>query len=354
MRWGKSSNIVLGAALGLALAGVLPAAGAARVLRVLTHSSFSATKGLVEEFERENGAEVRFTSGGDAGETLNKAILAGARPLADVIFGVDNTFMSRALAAGMLEPYDSPRLAEVPAELLLDPTRRLLPIDVGHVCLNYDRAWFARTGLAVPRSLEDLLRPEYRDLLVVEDPATSSPGLAFLLATIARFGEKGPVTWESWWTGLRANGVLVVNGWNEAYYDEFSGAGKGKRPLVVSYSTSPAAEVFFASEPKPAQPPTGVVLAPGSSFRQVEFAGIFRGAREKDLARKFVDFMLSRRFQEDIPLQMFVYPANRTARVPDLFERFAPVPPEPALIDPALIEANREQWIARWSRLVLR
>ncbi len=148
--------------------------------------------------------------------------------------------------------------------------------------------------------------------------------------------------------------MLVVNGWNEAYYDEFSGAGKGTRPLVVSYSTSPAAEVFFAAEPKPAQPPTGVVMAPGSSFRQVEFAGIFRGAREKDLARKFVDFLISRRFQEDIPLQMFVYPANRTAAVPDLFVRFAPVPPEPAAIDPALIEAHREKWIARWTRLVLR
>jgi thiamine transport system substrate-binding protein len=352
MRWGKNAFLALSASLVLAAAQ--PGAAAVRVLRVLTHSSFSATKGLIAEFEKENSAEVRFTAGGDAGETLNKAILAGARPLADVIFGVDNTFMSRALAAGILEPWDSPLLAQVPADLQLDPSRRLLPVDVGQVCLNYDRAFFERKGLAVPRTLEDLLRPEYKGLLVVENPATSSPGLAFLLATVARLGEKGPAGWESWWAGLRANDVLVVNGWSEAYYDEFSGAGKGTRPLVVSYSTSPAAEVFFASEPKPAQPPTGVVMAPGSAFRQVEFVGVLRGARERDLARKFVDFMLSRRFQEDIPLQMFVYPANRTASLPDLFSRFAPVPPEPSVMDPALIEAKREEWILRWTRLVLR
>jgi thiamine transport system substrate-binding protein len=352
MRWGENAFLALSAALVLAAAQ--PAAAAVRVLRVLTHSSFSATKGLIAEFEKENSVEVRFTSGGDAGETLNKAILAGARPLADVIFGVDNTFMSRALAAGILEPWDSPLLAQVPADLQLDPSRRLLPVDVGHVCLNYDRAFFERRGLAVPRTLEDLLRPEYKGLLVVENPATSSPGLAFLLATVARFGEKGSSTWESWWAGLRTNDVLVVNGWSEAYYDEFSGAGKGTRPLVVSYSTSPAAEVFFASEPKPAQPPTGVVMAPGSAFRQVEFVGVLRGARERDLARKFVDFMLSRRFQEDIPLQMFVYPANRTASLPDLFSRFAPVPPQPSVMDPTLIEAKREEWILRWTRLVLR
>ncbi len=224
---------------------------------------------------------------------------------------------------------------------------------MGQVCLNYDRAFFERRGLAVPRSLEDLVRPAYRGLLVVENPATSSPGLAFLLATVARFGDTGPVTWESWWKGLRANDVLVVNGWNEAYYDEFSGAGTGRRPLVVSYSTSPAAEVFFASEPKPSEPPTGVVMAPGSSFRQVEFVGVLKGAAERDLARRFVDFMLSRRFQEDIPLQMFVYPANRTAALPDLFARFAPIPPEPVSMDPALIEARREELVSRWTRLVL-
>ena len=227
MRWGNRLLVMAALLAGLLFADADRAGAAPRALRVLTHSSFSASRGLIEEFETATGAVVQFTAGGDAGETLNKAILAGSHPLADVIFGVDNTFMSRALAADILEPWKSPLLAEIPAELQLDPTHRLLPVDVGQVCLNYDKSFFERRGIAVPRTLEELTQPAWKGLLVVENPATSSPGLAFLLATIARFGEKGPFTWESWWAALRANDVLVVNGWSEAYYDEFSGAGKG-------------------------------------------------------------------------------------------------------------------------------
>jgi len=352
MQWGKT---VLGSLLiGLLLSAGHPAAAAPRILRVLAHSSFSATKSLIEGFEKAHDVQVQFTAGGDAGETLNKAILARGNPFADVLFGVDNTFMGRALTADILEPWDSPLLQQIPVQLQLDPSHRLLPVDFGDVCLNYDKAWFARTGVAVPRSLEDLALPAYRGLLVVENPATSSPGLAFLLATIARFGEKGARTWESYWVDLRRNDALVVNGWSEAYYDEFSAAGRGKRPIVVSYATSPAAEVFFASEPRPPQPPTGTIAAPGGSFRQVEFAGVLKGARERDLARRFIDFMLSRPFQEDIPLQMFVYPANRTAALPELFTLFAPVADESLSIEAAVIDARRDEWIARWTKLVLR
>lgn len=348
MRWGKCLSIML------CLVAAQSAGAAPRILRVLTHSSFSATKSLIESFERANDVELRFTAGGDAGETLNKAILSKGNPLADVLFGVDNTFMGRALDADILEPWDSPMLADIPADLRLDPTRRLLPVDFGYVCLNYDKAYFAKKGLSVPRSLEELTLPAYRGLLVVENPATSSPGLAFLLATIGRFGEKGARTWETYWSDLRANDVLVVNGWNEAYYDEFSAAGKGKRPIVVSYATSPAAEVYFASEPRPAEPPTGNILAEGGSFRQIEFVGILKGAKERELARKFVDFMLSRQFQEDIPLQMFVYPSNGKAALPELFTAFAPVPRAPSSIDARLIDARRDGWIAEWTRLLLR
>jgi thiamine transport system substrate-binding protein len=358
MRWGRRHfvrlSLVLVCLVLVRLATAQGAAAAPRILRVLTHSSFSATKALIESFEKANDVELRFTTGGDAGETLNKAILSKGNPLADVIFGVDNTFMGRALGADILEPWDSPLLADIPAALKLDPTHRLLPVDFGYVCLNYDKAYFARKGLPVPRSLEELTLPAYRGLLVVENPATSSPGLAFLLATIGRFGEKGARTWESYWSDLRRNDVLVVNGWSEAYYDEFSAAGKGKRPIVVSYATSPAAEMHFASEPRPAEPPTGNILAEGGSFRQIEFVGIFKGARERDLARTFVDFMLSRGFQEDIPLQMFVYPSNSRAALPDLFNAFAPVPPAPSSLDAALIDARRDEWIARWTRLLLR
>jgi len=336
-----------------AAAAAFPVSSAPRILRVLTHSSFAATQSVIAAFETANDVKVQFSAGGDAGETLNKAILSKNNPLADVLYGVDNTFLGRALSADILQPYDSPALASVLPELQADPSHRLLPVDFGYIALNYDRAWFASHGLAVPQTLEDLTRPLYRGLLVVENPATSSPGLAFLLATIARFGEKGARTWRSYWTDLRQNDALVVNGWDDAYYNQFSAEGKGKRPIVVSYATSPAYELYNAPAPKPAVPPTGNILPEGSSFRQIEFVGILKGAKEPDLARRFVDFMLSEAFQSDIPLQMWVYPSRKGVAVPDIFRTFAPVPAAPASIDPAAIEANRDTWIKDWTKIVL-
>lgn len=340
--------------IACAMLAPLSLSAAPKVLRVLTHSSFAATPSVIAAFEKANDVTVQFSSGGDAGETLNKAILSKDSPLADVLYGVDNTFLSRALGADIFTAYDSPALASIPKELQADPSHRLLPVDFGYVALNYDRKYFSQKGLTLPKTLEDLARASYRSMLIVENPATSSPGLAFLLATIARFSDKGPVTWQSFWNDLKKNDVLVVNGWEEAYYNEFSAEGKGKRPIVVSYATSPAYEQYNAPDPKPAEPPTGNMLLEDGSFRQIEFVGILKGAREPDLARKFVDFMLSPAFQADIPLQMWVYPSSSAAAVPDLFRRLAPVPAAPAVIDPAVIEAQRDAWIREWTQIVLR
>ncbi len=335
------------------LLAALPSFAAPRILRVLTHSSFAATPSIIAEFEKANDVKVQFSSGGDAGETLNKAILSKSSPLADVLYGVDNTFLGRALTADIMQPYDSAALSSIPAEFQSDPSHRLLPVDYGFISLNYDRAWFAAHALEVPRALEDLVRPPYKGLLVVENPATSSPGLAFLLATIARFGETGAMTWQSYWAGLKQNDVMVVNGWDDGYYNQFSAQGKGKRPIVVSYATSPAYELYNAPAPRPAVPPTGNILPEGSSFRQIEYVGILKGAKEPDLARRFVDFMLSEAFQADIPLQMWVYPTRTGTAVPEIFRTFAPVPTAPASIEPAVIDKNREAWIKAWSRIVL-
>jgi thiamine transport system substrate-binding protein len=323
-------------------------------LTVLTHSSFSASKEVIAAFEAEAGARLRFIEGGDAGETLGKAILSKGNPVADVIFGIDNTFLGRALAADILEPLGVAIPPTIPADLKLDATSRLAPVDVGYVCLNADTAWFARRGLALPVRLEDLILPAYRGLLVVEDPAASSPGLAFLFTTIARFGESGPYPWQRFWQDLRANEVLVAGNWSDAYYNEFSATGSGKRPLVVSYATSPAAEMFYAAEPKPAEPPTVAILPDRGSFRQVEFAGILKGTRQRKLARRFVAFLLSRRFQEDIPLQMWVHPADASARLPEVFMRFAGIPARPAILDPALIDTRRDDWTREWTKIVLK
>lgn len=320
------------------------------IIKIMSHDSFAVSEDVIAAFEAENGAKVELLPSGDAGAALNQAILSRNNPLADVFFGVDNTFMSRALAEEIFEPYPSPLLTDIPDELELDAEHRLLPVDFGDVCLNYDRAWFAGQGLEPPNSLEDLADPIYAGLTVVENPATSSPGLAFLLATISAFGEDG---YLDYWQSLRENDVLVVDGWEDAYWGQFSAASDGNRPIVVSYASSPPAEVYFAETP-PAEAPTEAITADGTCFRQIEFIGILRGTQQRDLAEKLIDFMLDLRFQEDIPLQMFVYPANQQADLPDVFVEYSTIPDNPASVSPDAIDANREQWIEAWTETVLR
>ena len=319
-------------------------------LKVMAHDSFSVSKPVMAEFEKQQGISVRFIKAGDAGAVLNQAILSKNNPMADVFFGVDNTFLSRALASGIFIPYTSPLLDRIPDELKLDPEHRLLPVDFGDVCLNYDRNWFTRKGIAAPERLEDLIKPDFKNLTVVENPATSSPGLAFLLTTIGRFGETG---YLDFWKKLRANDVLVVDGWKQAYWGNFTAASKGTRPIVVSYAGSPAAEVHFSKTPL-TESPTMAVTADDTCFRQIEFVGILAGTRQMESARKLVDFMLDKPFQEDIPLQMFVFPANRTANLPDVFVRNTRSASRPVRISPERIDAHREAWIEAWTENVLR
>ncbi len=327
-----------------------PATVAPATLTVMTHDSFAISEETIAAFEAANNATVVLLPAGDAGAALNQAILAKDNPLADVFYGVDNSFMSRALAADIFEPYESPALVNVADALELDDSHRLLPVDFGDVCLNYDKAWFAENGLKLPQSLADLADPAYAGLLAVENPATSSPGLAFLLATIGEFGADGCL---DFWADLRANDVLVTNGWEDAYYGHFSAAGDGERPLVVSYASSPPAEFIYA-DPPVAEPPSASLTAPGMCFRQVEFVGILAGTPNRALAEAWVDFMLSQSFQEDIPLNMFVFPANEKAALPDAFVDWAEMGVETAVIPPDMIDANRETWIEAWTEVVLR
>ena len=319
-------------------------------LTVMTHDSFAASISVVAAFEQANNVKLVFLKSGDAGAALNKAILTKDAPLADVFYGVDNTFLSRALDSGIYEPYRSPLLTGIPAEFQLDPQDRALPVDYGDVCINYDRAYFADHGLPVPATLEDLTKPAYKSMLVMENPSTSSTGLAFLLATVRHFGSNG---FLDYWNSLRANGVVVVDGWETAYYTNFSGSsGHGLQPLVVSYASSPAAEVVYAAT-KLTDSPTASVLGPGACFRQIEFVGILKGTRHLALAQKFVDFMLGQQFQEDMPLQMFVYPVNPAVKLPQEFILYAQAASQPATLDPAVIAANRDRWIADWTSTVL-
>ncbi len=317
-------------------------------ITLLTHDSFAVSEGTLQAFTDETGIKVDVLMAGDAGAVVNQSILTKGEPLGDVLYGIDNTFLTRAFDEDLFVPYESPQLDVVTDDVAIDDEHRVTPIDLGDVCINYDKAAFDESGLAAPETLEDLTDPAYAGQLVVENPASSSPGLAFVLATIGTFGEDG---WRDYWADLRANDVEVAEDWENAYYGSFSAASDGDRPLVVSYASSPAAEVFFAEEELPGAP-TGVMA--DSCFRQIEYAGILDGTEHEEAAQELIDFMLSKQFQEDIPLNMFVFPVREDAQLPDVFVENTTLPTDPIELTPEQIGADRDRWIDEWTETVVR
>jgi thiamine transport system substrate-binding protein len=295
-------------------------------------------------FTRKTGIKVKVLRAGDAGQALNQTILTKDDPIGDVLYGIDNTFLSRGLDAGIFDPYEAEGLDQVPAEYVLDTQHRVTPVDRADVCVNDDKRYFARHDLARPTTLEDLADPAYRGLLVVENPATSSTGMSFLLATVARFGEDG---WRDYWTQLRANEVKVVDGWEQAYYENFT-IEDGQRPLVASYASSPVATLNKQGTKARA----GTLLA--TCFQQIEFVGVLKGTEHQRAVRELVDFMLSKAFQEDVPNSMYVYPVREGTDLPETFVQFADVATDPLSLPPEEIERNRERWIREWTETVLR
>lgn len=321
-----------------------------QTITLLTHDSFAVSKSVLAAFTTKTGIRVRIDkSAGDAGSALSQAILTKSHPIADAFYGLDNTFLSRALDERIFDEWSAEGLDRVPEALQLDPSHHVTPIDYGDVCVNYDKEWFASHHQRTPRTLADLVKPAYRDLTVTEKPSTSSTGLAFLLATVARYGDSG---WKDYWRKLRSNGVLVQPGWEQAYTGSFTaGGGSGTRPIVVSYASSPPADVVYSSPQKSA--PSIAVMEDGC-FRQVEFVGILKGTRHRAAAGALVDFLLSLTFQQDVPLQMFVFPARTDAKLPPVFERWATIPEHPLTVDPATIRSHRDAWIEEWNNIVVR
>jgi thiamine transport system substrate-binding protein len=296
---------------------------------LVAYDAFTPEEGIFDDFTKNTGVTVKVVTAGDTGTMVSKAILTAGTPEGDVMWGIDNTFLSRAQKANVLTNY--------------------MPVDEGDICVNYDKNWFASRNIPVPTSFEDLAKPTYKNLLVVQDPTTSSPGLGFLLGTIAHFGEE---KWEVYWASLTQNNVKVVSDWTSAYTIEFSGSsGKGKYPLVVSYGSSPPAEVLYSATPID-EPPTGVIE--GTCFRQTEYVGVLRGTKNEEIAQKLVDYLLDTKFQESMPLTLFVFPVNPNAQLPKLFTDFAVRPETPLTLAPSDIEKNRDTWIDSWRSLVLR
>jgi len=295
---------------------------------LLAYDAFTPREGIFDAFTAATGAKVKVVTGGDSGVLISKAILTAGTPEGDVLWGLDNTLLSRAQKDELLTSYE--------------------PVDTGDICVNYDKQWFASRNIAPPTSLEELALPAYKNLLVVQDPVASSPGLGFFLGTIAHFGVD---KWQNYWKSLKENGVLVSPDWTSAYTIDFSGSsGKGKYPLVVSYGSSPPAEVLYAEKPIDT-PPTAVIES--TCFRQTEYVGALRGTRNPNLAAQLISYLLDVPFQESMPLSLFVFPVNKNATLPDLFTKFAVAPKNPLTLDPADIEKNRDAWLNSWREIIL-
>jgi thiamine transport system substrate-binding protein len=339
--------------LGMVLAGCGSDEGsgkkttvAGKTVTIATHDSWAMSKQVIGEFEKRTGITVKIQTHGDAGELTNKLVLTKDHPLADGVFGIDNTFASRAVDEGVLDRYDAQQPASAKQFALDgDAAHYLTPIDYGDVCVNVDDTWFAKKHLAPPKTFDDLTQPAYKGLLVTPGATTSSPGLAFLAATIGSYGDG----WQDYWKKLVANGVKVDAGWEDAYTVDFTaGGGRGDRPIVVSYSSSPPFTI-----PKGAEKPTTSALL-DTCFRQVEYAGVLAGADNPKGAQEFIDFMLQHDFQAALPENMYVYPVDTSVALPADWAKWAPVSPNPIQVSPADINAHRAEWLRDWRDIVTR
>jgi thiamine transport system substrate-binding protein len=343
-KWSAAAVLGLTAVLttGCTLVGGSDANSAATVTLV-THESWAAPQQVLDAFQQQTGIKIDVIKKGDAGALTNSLVLTKANPIGDVAYGVDSTFASRALSEGVFDSYTSPEADRGPQRYAVDTEHRLSAVDLGDVCLNVDTNWFTEKGIPAPASYDDLTDPQYKDLLVVENPATSSPGLAFLLGTIVKYGEQG---WQAYWQKLEDNGVKSDSGWEEAYSQDFSGSsGKGPRPIVVSYASSPAAETGDDGKPR-----TKALL--GTCYRQVEYAGVLTGTKQPDKAHKVIDFLLSQQFQTTVADNMYVYPTRQGVELPKGWAEVAPLPPDPATLPGDQVQAGRERWIGQWRSLL--
>ncbi|MEB3960315.1 thiamine ABC transporter substrate-binding protein [Streptomyces kunmingensis] len=355
---GKKTYGAVAVGLGLVMLSACGSSGDAgpggdsKTVTLVSHDSWAVSKNVLKDFEKKSGYKVKVLEDGDAGQAVNKAILSKGNPQGDVFFGVDNTLLSRALDNDVFAPYKAQGLDKVKKAYQLDAGKnRVTPVDTGSICVNYDKKYFQQHKLTPPSSFADLAEPAYKDLLVTENAATSSPGLGFLLGSAAEYGDDG---WQGYWKKLVANGVKVVDGWDQAYNEEFSGSAGGKkaggeRPLVVSYASSPPAEAIY-SDPQPKTSPVGV--AAKTCFRQVEFAGLLDGARNEKGGRALLDFLISKEFQQDMPLNMFVDPVTENATAPADYTKYAVRVDDPETMSPRKIADNRDNWVKSWTSLV--
>ncbi len=339
----KSCTSVLMVVLLLGAAGMglaTPMAEEGPDLIIYAYDSFVSDWGpapkVIPIFEEQHGVTVRVISVGDAGQVMSRAILEKENPQADIIVGIDNNMLARAMEEEILDPYRSSNLDRIPAELVFDSTNSVTPFDYGYFAIVYD----SDTLPEPPRSLEELAAPQYRSKIIVEDPRTSSPGLGFLLWTIEVYGDG----YLDYWSRLMPNLLTITDGWDTAYGMFTS----GEAPMVLSYTTSPAYHLEYEQTER-----YRALLFEGGNYLQIEGMGILKGAPHPQLARKFIDYVLSEEFQSALPLTNWMYPVNPAAETPESF-RLAPRPKRSLQISAEEIRRNQDRWVTAWARHVSR
>jgi thiamine transport system substrate-binding protein len=315
----KISLLAAAAAAALALSGC--AAEEPTSVRLAAHDSFAISDELIAQFEAETGLTLEIVRMGDTGSLTNQLTLTRSNPVADAVFGIDNTFAGLAIENDLIDG-------------------ELVAISYSDVCFNYDLDWFAGSELTPPASWRDLGDPRYAPLTVVTNPRLSSPGLAFLATTHAGFETEAEVL--GYWQQLRDNGVKVAGSWEDAYFTDFTRYG-GDRPIVLSYASSPSAEVNADGSP-------GSAALLDECFRQTEFAGVLVNADAPNGAQQLIDFLLSPAFQSAVPELMYVYPAVEGIELPEAWAQFA-IPARSTIGENLDINANRERWLVEWTQL---
>ena len=286
---------------------------------------------VIPLFEEEYGVKVNLISAGDSGQVLQKAILEKDNPKADILIGIDNNLLAKALEESIFSPYKPENISKVQKKLLFDPEYNVIPFDYGFFSIIYD----SQKIKDPPASLEDLLQPKYKKSLIMMDPRTSSPGLGFLLWTIAEYGDN----FTDYWTKLKESILTVTDGWDTGYGLFTS----GEAPMVLSYTTSPAYHVEYENTTR-----YRAAVFPEGHYMQIEGLGIVKNAPNRKMAEKFVEFALSKEFQNAIPLTNWMYPASDEVNLPDSFD-YAPVPEKKLLLPSNEIRENVDKWLTQWT-----
>ena len=319
-------------------------------IKVLAYDSFNLDKNLIKEFEKTSGYKVKIIPSGGGGELVNKLVLSKNTPMGDVSVGIDSTFAGRTIKEKIFQN-NNVKLPEGAEKYVIAGDKTLTPISHGQICLNADKQWFDSKNIKTPETFTDIIKPEYKNLFASINPTTSSAGLGFFLSTVAKFGENG---WQKYWQDLKNNGMKISKDWSGAYNVDFTaGEGKGTKPIVVSYVTSPL-ETLETSQSSSNLPEstTKTVALTDTCYDQVEYAGIVRNAKNKEGAEKFIEFMLSKKVQDVLLDTMYVFPVSNEATIPDEVLQHTP-PVENALrLDPVVLEEKRQEWLREWNSII--